>query len=122
MAQSQYALHEATMSMSPAQQADLDATKAQVAKIRENAYSMLLYMVRSDVKIENCGYKSLEDATRKIILSAHKEAEKVLVAHEKAVAGLGNNTHVQHRRHTLPRHNRAQCRWKHDARALYQRC
>lgn len=70
------------MTIPAEQQTDLNKVNAEVAKLKINAFTMLLYLVRDDVKLEHAGYKSLEDATRKIITTTTKATEKLIIAYE----------------------------------------
>ena len=61
----------------------LEEVKERVRKNKDTAWQMLTCFVRGDYKLEQCGYKSLEDAFTKIITSTNKDNEKLLRQYEK---------------------------------------
>lgn len=51
---------------------------------RLKAFMEALYLARGDVEPKVCGYKTLEDALKQIIIHGDKKAEAILVEWEKA--------------------------------------
>ena len=68
---------------SPAEIKAEDALRERLQDLRDHCYRMLHQFVRGDMKLEHCGYKSLEEATRKIVTNTARDIERAIVAHEK---------------------------------------
>lgn len=70
------------MPVSEAEQTAINVMKEAQTKAKLSAFDMLKYLVRGDMNLDNCGYKSIEDATQKIMARAFKEiaaAEKIFL-------------------------------------------